>query len=115
MMATLRINKDRPFGLFEIDESGTIIYSKVEPDESPGPAVDVTGKNFFQDVVPLETVVELKEKIASFTCGNIATDSFYVTYRVDSGDVPVKVLLGRIRERPSGYNTKSVLVHIRRA
>jgi len=114
-MATLRTNKDRPFGLFEIDESGTIIYSRAEPDESQEPADDVTGKNFFQDVLPLETVVELKEKIASFTCGNIATDSFYITYHVESGDMSVKVLLGRIRERPSGYNTKSVLVHIRRA
>jgi hypothetical protein len=107
------------FGLFELDTAGTVLYSRAEsegepdgePDES---APDVTGRNFYDEVVPFGNVEEFRRRVVQFTQGGSPADSFRFDCQYDGTAVPVRVLLARIRERASKELTKSVLVHIRR-
>lgn len=114
-MSASLLNQQELFGLFELDPAGNVLYSRLEPDGSGNEiAPDVAGRNFFDDVAPFENAEEFRRRIAAFTNGDGQADSFHFNYQGNSGPLPVKVLLARIRERSNGERTKSVLVHIRK-
>jgi hypothetical protein len=103
------------FGLFELDATGTVLYSRVEPDGDPRAArPDFSGRNFYEDVLSFENAEELRRRVAAFERGASPADSFCFECRYDAGPLPVRVLLARVRERSSHERTKSVLVHIRK-
>ncbi len=114
-MSTSLISQQKLFGLFELDATGTVLYSRIEPDGSSshtGPSV--AGTNFFREVVPFGNVEDLRHRLDRFTRGPSPADSFNFVCQYDNGPQPVRVLLVRIRERSRGEKTKSVLVHIRK-
>lgn len=114
MSATL-LKQRRLFGLFELDQSGTVLYSRIEPDaESDAGMTEVAGRNFYHEVMPFENAEEFRRRISDFTNGNGQTDNFHFTCQCDDGPQHIKVLLARIRERSDGKHTKSILVHIRK-
>jgi hypothetical protein len=114
-MSTTILKQEMPFGLFELDESGTVLSARVE-DESgkSGLANDLTGKDFFQEVAPFANGDEMRAKITRFILGAEIADSFRSTLCLGSGFTPVKVLLARIRELPNDKRNTSVLVYIKK-
>ncbi len=114
-MSASLLDQRKLFGLFELDSAGTVLYSRIEPDgHTMGEVPDVAGHNFFNEVAPFENAEELRSRVRAFTNGDGQADNFHFTCRVDSGPLPVKVLLARICERSNGKHTKSILVHIRK-
>jgi hypothetical protein len=115
-MSASLLTGEELFGLFELDETGTVLYSRIEPDgESGGTGPDISGRNFYEEVAPFENVAEFRRYVAEFARGARPADSFKFDCRYEGCVYPVKVLLARIRERVNHERTKSVLVHIRRA
>jgi len=115
-MSTSLLEQQNYFGLFELDDSGTVLYSRVEPDgrsDRKGP--DVTGQNFFKEVVPFENREEFRQRIAEFSRSGTQADNFTFNCRMESAHLPVRVLLARIRERTDGNQKKSILLHIRKS
>lgn len=109
------LNQQKLCGLYELDPAGIVLYSRTEPDgDAGGTGPDVAGHNFYNEVAPFENAEELRRRIAAFTRGDGQADNFHFTCQFESGPLPVKVLLARIRERSDGRQTKSVLVHIRK-
>jgi hypothetical protein len=115
------------FGLVELDDAGTVLYSRVERDgvgsssSSNGrgdlPAADLRGRNFYREVAPFENVEEFHRCLDSFRLSSQQANSITFTCQYEDGPVRVKILLARVRERSSrddGEVTKSVLVHIRK-
>ncbi|HWS89915.1 MAG TPA: hypothetical protein VN282_23305 [Pyrinomonadaceae bacterium] len=105
------------FGLVELDAAGTVLYARIEADGATpdGVAPDYTGRNFYTEVAPFSNVVELRDRLDRFSRGTQPALSFDFTCDYEDGPVRAKVLLARIRERSQSDETKSVLVHIRRA
>jgi hypothetical protein len=118
-MSTASRFKQNLFGLFELDPAGTILYSRIEPtggDTANGlSATDVTGRNFFDEVVSFENVEEFRRRVADFTRSGGHANNFNFNCQFDSEFEAVRVLLARIRERAEGNHTKSILMHIRKA
>jgi hypothetical protein len=117
MMRTLIYNRQKLFGLYELDDAGLVLYSRIEADGSESgvrAVADAAGQNYFDEVAPFENVDEFRLLIANFTRGHRLADSFNFTCRLDDGPLPVRVLLARIRERTNGEQLKSILVHIRK-
>ena|SRR5256885_17024928 len=116
MMSATILRQQKLYGLFELDESGVVLYYRVEPTEGPsGPSPIITGRNFFNEIAPFENVDEFRLRLAQFIRGVQQADIFNFTCQLDHGPVFVKVLLARVRERSNGERTKSILVHIRKA
>lgn len=114
-MNTSILDEQKLFGLFELDSAGTVLYSRIETDgRSSAAAPDVAGHNFFDEVAPFENAEELRQRISSFTHGEVQADNFQFTCQFNDAFLPVKVLLARIGERTNGNHTKSILVHIRK-
>jgi hypothetical protein len=116
-MSASLVTLEEPFGLFELDEAGTVLYSRIEPDGGPprGAGPDVSGRNFYEEVAPFDNVADFRRLVAEFTRGPSPADSFNFDCRRGDFVRPVKVLLARMRERLNRDRTKSVLVHIRKA
>ncbi len=103
------------FGLLELDNAGTVLYSRIEPDgQPPVAATDVAGRNFYEEVAPFENVEEFRQRVAQFARSAIPADNFDFECRYEGCALPVRVLLARICERLNQSRTKSVLVYIRR-
>lgn len=115
-MSTTILNRQKLCGLFELDASGTVLYFRVEDDESRDErGTGFVGLNFFEEVASFENAEEFRLRIDGFTRGSNRADSFNFTCRFNSRFVPVKVLLARLSGRANSARTKSILVHIRQA
>lgn len=97
-------------GLIELDQAGTVLYARLEKDDVRR---DLSGLNFFSEVAPFSNVEEFRRRIDEFSSGREQADSFNFTCNFDDGEMLVRVLVSRIRERTNGRCTKSILVHIR--
>jgi len=116
-MSTSFLTEYKLFGLFELDPAGKVLYFRTEPEgdsDRVSPA-DMAGRNFFDEVASFENVEELRRRIGSFTHGNGHADNFNFTCRLNNDLLPVRVLLARIGNRSDANQTKSILVHIRKA
>lgn len=103
------------YGLVELDQVGTILYTRFESDGAPfGSAPDYRGLNFYTQVAPFKNVVELRDCLDSFSRGSQPAHSLDFTCDYEDGPLHVRILLARIREQSRLDVTKSVLVHIRR-
>ncbi len=108
--------EQKQFGLFELDDAGTVLYSRTEPDgEQPvGIEPDINGLNFYDEVASFENVEEFRRRVTEFARSNSPVDSFKFDCCYEGSAQTVKVLLARIRESVDNDRTKSVLVHIRK-
>ena len=114
-MSTIFMTEQKLFGLFELDPTGTVIYSRIEGDGNRLETIpDFSGHNFYEEVAPFSNVEEFRLRVHQFTRGATAADNFNFDCRYGDEVTPVRVLLARIRERSSSECTKSVLVHIRK-
>jgi hypothetical protein len=101
-------------GLFELDETGKVLYYRMDSDGMQGgTSPDIAGHNFYDEIAPFDNVEEFRRCVTEFTRGAKATDTFEFDCRYEDSAHPVRVLLARICERMNRNKTKSVLVHIR--
>jgi hypothetical protein len=99
-------------GLVELDQTGTVLYSRLDENNV---RKDMSGLNFFSEVAPFNNVEDFRRLIDEFRRGREQANSFEFACHFEDETVAVRVLVARIRERTNGEQTKSVLVHIRRA
>jgi len=105
-----------PFGLFELDPTGTVLYHRVDPETDAQTApLNIAGRNFYDEVAPFENAEDFRQHVNEFTESAKFADSFNFECRCEGNGQPVRVLLARIREAADPEITKSILVHIRRA
>ena len=105
----------RLYGLVELDQAGTVLYTRFEGDGAAAlPERDCAGRNFYTEVVPFRNAGELRQKLEAFSKGSLPALSMDFVCDYEDGPVAVRILLARIRERAERDETKSVLVHIRR-
>lgn len=103
------------FGLFELDDAGTVLYSRVDHGGSNGTnGSNLTGHNFFKEILPCENREELKRRIRRFVTSEVQVDNFIFNCRINNDSMVVRIMLARISERTGGEKTKSILVHIRK-
>lgn len=105
------------YGLVEIDAAGTVLYARIEPDgqRRRSDAPNYAGLNFYTEVAPFKNVAEFRQHLEDFGRGSQPVLSLNYICDYEDGPVCVRVLLARIRERTSMAETKSILIHIRRA
>jgi hypothetical protein len=114
-MGVSLLTQQKLYGLFEMNEEGTVLYSRVEPEGEPEEAGEcMVGRNFIAEVVPFGNVEEFRHRVGCFTRSQSQADSFNFNCEYGDGPEPVRVLLARIRERSGDGRTKSLLVHIRK-
>ncbi|MCA1622140.1 MAG: response regulator [Acidobacteria bacterium] len=104
------------YGLIEIDQAGTVLYTRFEGEAAAAfAALGATGRNFYTELAPFRNVGEFRQQLDAFRKGAQPAHTIDFTCDYADGPLPVRVLLARIRERSEQDVTNSILVHIRRA
>lgn len=106
------LNQKELFGLFEISETGTVLYARIRRrntliDAKPA----LVGRNFFDEVLPFENVADFRRRFKNFLENADSSDNFIFGCRSKKGVLQVKVLLMRVSE--DGERLKFVIVDIR--
>jgi hypothetical protein len=107
------VQRQELLGFFELDETGTVLYSNVA--KANGLLFqELKGRNFFKEVIDFTNGEELRRRFENFKCESITASTFdFVCHYADAG-VPVRVLLARLNKRSEPGGANSVLVHIRK-
>ena len=114
-MSVALLTAQELLGLFELDGAGKVLYYRKDSDEERGgAAVEMAGRNFYDEVALFKNVAEFRRLVTEFTRGPKPADSFDFDCHYEDSAHPVRVLLARICERVNRNKTKSILVHIRR-
>jgi len=106
-----------PYGLMELDETGTVIYYR---SENKGlfarPESEMVGSNFFTDIAAVAEAKEFQNRIKEFRRSHTPAHSFTFTFALKHRSLPVRVLLARVHERPAAdgqTSSESLYIHIR--
>ena len=103
------------FGLFELDSTGKVLYSKVESDGIfDNRKTNLTGLNFYEEVVTFKNVGEFRRHLDQFAHCSDSVENFNFTCRYDDGSEQVKVRLVRVSERQYDGRAKLTIVDIRK-
>ncbi len=114
-MSTTTHSRQKLFGMFELDSSNRVIYSRFEGDArgGAGRSPDVNGANLEEAGAAFSNAEELRRRINHFRSNGAQADSFDFTFEYEDGPVPVRVLFARVSESSDKGSTKSVLIHVR--
>lgn len=96
------------FGLYELDQTGKIKYSRSENVEN------VVGLNFFDEVASFNNVEEFRRRFCRFAGGFDTAEKFTFICQFDEHPLSVKVLLTQVSEREYDANDRLIIVDIRR-
>ena len=108
-MSTPMLQPQEVLGLFELDETGRVLYSSMEgEDGSLARERNIKGLHFFSQVVAFANAEELRRRFEIFKCESITASSFDFICHYANTAVPVRVLLARLREQ------ESLLLHLRK-
>ncbi len=103
------------FGLFELDSTGKVLYSKVESDGIfDNRKTGLAGLNFYDEVVTFKNISEFRRHLDRFARSGGLVENFNFTCRYDDGSEQVKVRLVRVSEREYDGRTKLTIVDIRK-
>lgn len=107
-------NSQTVFGCFELDLTGTVLYSKTPSEGVFGVGKpSIVGQNFFENLTPLESAEEFRKHFMLFANSRKARDEF--SFNCQFGNVPVKakVLLMQVKEREFDEYKRLIIVDVR--
>ncbi len=103
------------FGLFELDPTGTVVYSRIDPQINYlKTSESLVGRNFFDEIAPSESGAEIQKRFRCFAKGSEPAEKFTFTCFSDQSPVEVKVMLTQISQREYDERGKLIIVDIRR-
>lgn len=97
-------------GLFELDKSGTVLYSRFRrTNELLNLTEQLAGQNFFEDVARFENVNDFRHKFRNFVLGNEFTDNFVFDCQLIGKTIPLRVMILRTSEI-NHHETRDILI-----
>ena len=102
-----------PFGLFELDQAGTVIHYSAPTEKDGGDAHEgIVGRDFFREVAPAAELKELKSRFLRFMTFGDAVERFSISFPLNREVIKVQIVLARITEHSDGEDKRLALVRI---
>lgn len=102
------------FGCFELDLTGTILYSKTPSEGVFGVRKpSIVGQNFFENLTPLESAEEFRRRFINFANSRKAMEEFSFNCQFEDNPVEAKVLLMMVKEREFDEYKRLIIVDVR--
>ena len=101
-------------GLFELNNDGTVLYSRLRQDNRLLNAdTEIIGHNFFEEIAGFENVRDLRRIFNNFLKSNKFTDNFIFDCRFPNEVVRVRVMMVRAFENSYPNPADIVIMDIR--
>lgn len=115
MIAALPHMQNTLFGLFELSEDGTILYSRLSSDgHSCGIKQSLIGRDFFDEIYHFQNAEDIRKHFSAFLKSNNSSENFTLLCNFGEGLQPIKVMFVRISENTFNKQSKSIIVEIRK-
>jgi len=103
------------FGIYELDNFGTVLYSRRRSDETEPPTVGSTmvGHNFFEKIGQNEDVEELRRHFKSFLSSQRPVESFIFEGKFNDTSIKARVLMTRGHETVNDSASSIVIMDIK--
>jgi hypothetical protein len=112
-MTIENLKNNESLGIFELDDSGKVIHSNFEGSNGwLGFEHDLKGRDFFDEVLGLTNVEELRRRLDNFKADRLPAYSFDFICQFQRQSIPIRVLLAKRNELTN--EPRSILVHLRR-
>lgn len=101
-----------PYGLIELDSSGTVIRYSPACEKNSEELPNIIGQNFFNEVAPFAEVKELKGRFLSFMAFGDSIQRFSIKVPFNGQSVKIQILLARITEQTERRRERLALVRM---
>ena len=101
-----------PYGLFELDEAGTVVHYSPPTEKSNGSQENVLGRNFFREIAPVPELHALKSRFLSFMAFGDSVERFSVSFAHGQKVVKIQIALARVTERSEVGSKRFALVRL---
>jgi hypothetical protein len=106
-------SSDIPFGLFEVDATGRVIhYSPPHGEKIDGLMNNVVGLNFFNDLIPLTQVKDLKKRFLSFMSDGHSVERFSINIPLLESSIKVQIVMVSLIERSENGRERFALIRL---
>ena len=118
MVEALRQIKFELYGVFEISDDGTILYSRQKSAGADKFSFEklpqIVGRNFYNEIAPFENREEFRRRVKQFIESGFPSKHFIFDCRVNGHNFPVKIMLVRVTDRAGDERAKLTIVDIRK-
>lgn len=102
-----------PFGMFELDAAGMVIhYSPASEEKTDAPTNKIVGKNFFDDLVSIAQVEELKGRFLNFMADGSSVERFSLSFPFNRESVKVQIVMAHLIEKTEKGHERFALIRL---
>src|SRR5688572_25830867 len=103
------------FGLYELTDDGTILYSRPRSEEGLRPPIaEAIGRDFFRDIARFQNTDDLRRHFRRFITDDRSVDTFVFDCLFDTEVVRAKIFMTRAHETDYDRTGGIVILDIRR-
>jgi photoactive yellow protein len=102
-----------PFGLLDLDEKGVVSrYCPANEQELNSLVLNVSGRNFFTEVLPVAQIREFQAQYHKFMTHGESVQRFSTTFAHQGQQIKVQIMLAHITEKSEGKGKRMALVRV---
>ncbi|PYS48954.1 MAG: hypothetical protein DMF68_11515 [Acidobacteria bacterium] len=102
-----------PFGQFELDSTGMIVhYSPHKSEEMNTEKENVVGRNFFDDLIAIPEVSDLKSRFHTFMAEGSSVERFTVNFPFTKRSIKVQIVMAHITEQSENGRKQFALIRL---
>lgn len=114
MIEVMHAEAAEMFGLFELDDSGNVLYSRAHPIERrDSPASSTVGQDFFREVAKFENREDLRSHFRQFVASRSPADNFKFDCVFGQRTVKARISMIRGHEADAEHYADIVIMDIR--
>jgi len=115
MIETAYAEGTKVFGLFELDDSGNVLYSRAhQPERRYSDSASSVGLDFFREVATFENRDDLRNHFRRFIASRNPADNFRFDCLFGEQTVTTRISMIRGHEGDAGHTSGIVIMDIRR-
>lgn len=104
-----------PFGVLELDSAGTVV--SFSPDggdagSSESPPREVVGHNFFEEIAPVEELLNFKGRFLAFMAFGDSVERYNFSFPFEDFVVAGQILMARLADRAEVGGQRLALVRL---
>jgi len=102
-----------PFGMFELDEAGTVVhYSAASEEKNESLANNILGRNFFDGLISISEVEELKRRFLRFMADGTSVERFTISFPYNQETIKVQIVMAHLSEKTEKGRERFALIRL---
>jgi photoactive yellow protein len=102
-----------PFGMFELDATGTVVhYSAASEEKKDTLANNILGRNFFDELIAILQVEELKSRFLRFMADGTSVERFTISFPYNQENIKVQIVMAHLSEKTEKGRERFALIRL---